>query len=472
MADEGLRKNLGITDITDQTTREQVGGYVEKEIPADQRAALESLKKDEAALVVLRNKMAELRKKNDTQATEYVAAIIGALQEQERSTAIEETYIRAFLEAVGTKGIDAQGNNDKGYSIDWEVKEDGTSPVLSYCLDHLRAVAKTVPANVVPKWRDAYVRDYIAAYAKEINNCDWLGETFDMEEKDKPANQLKENSPSLVDFETWLKAAPRSKKLTDPEILVAVSGPDTDKLVDVDKRLKTARETVGTLDDTTKATLTGKLDAIAALPLTKADEKQTQMTALEKEITEAVAAKKTADEAAAAAPNTPTTPETPVATPETKAEDQGILDMILSSSKEAKNYLVGIFKNLPQGVGTVVVELLGFLGFSKATIATLKAEITPTAAAAENSVLEKVATFFTTKLKIASDKVAALYGSLKDVQVSQFLQKKPDGLDKKTYDQMVVLLPKAGAKNAAVGTKVIDFINQHADDLAKIDSAT
>lgn len=117
--DVNLRKDLGIAEIADKATQDQVGGYVEKEIPADKREALNTLKKDEAALTELRKKMSDLNKKTDAQATDYVDAIISALQEEECTTAIEKNYIPAFLEAVGTKGVESLGNKDSGHSIDW-----------------------------------------------------------------------------------------------------------------------------------------------------------------------------------------------------------------------------------------------------------------------------------------------------------------------------------------------------------------
>lgn len=310
------------------------------------------------------------------------------------------------------------------------------------------------------------MRAYTDAYAQAIDNFDWLGEKFDVEEQLKPENKLKEDNPSLVSFEAWLAAPPRNKKLDDASVTVSASELDAAAIMDVQGRLKTARATIAGLDDDAKATLNTKVEAISAIPMTKAKEAQTQMALLEKEIQGAQAKAEAAKKAAETSAVTPPPVDQPPTTP---TEDQGILDTIIASSKEAKDYIVGMFKNLPNGIGTMVVELLGFMGLSKVTIASIKSEMAQNGK--EGAVIEKVKSFFKKKLKMADEQLTEpLFNSLKDMQLSQFLSTQPAGFPKDKYEQMVVLLTKGGAKAAAVGTKVTDFINQHADDLEKIDS--
>ncbi len=286
-APSDVEKQFGIDQIQDQEKREIVKTYFEKTLTPEQRESLVH-EKSKTELSKLKQEIQSLNERHAT-AEEFVQQIISTMQKNvlERDmtegyldvNGEEPSYVDYFLSLTGTSdnfcppGMEKY--KGKGFSMDWDDYQTG-----EYCVNKVKSVIRSVPANVKREIRHQFAKDFIVAYSAAIDSFDAPFENFDMGEVTDPEQKLIKEQPYVMSFNAWI--AQKGMKLED--VTYQYSKLDTKAILDTKSRLETDKNSLSAFPKSQQEYYSQQLKNIEGFALNNPSQAQEQLGTLEKEM--------------------------------------------------------------------------------------------------------------------------------------------------------------------------------------------
>ncbi len=283
-----IEKKLGIDQIQDAEKREIVKTYFEKTLTPDQRAGLihEKAKSD---LSKLKQQIDSLNQRHAS-VEEFIQEIITTMQKDVLERDLNDgyvengseqgSYVDYFMNLCGFGGgIDPPAGwekyKDKGFKMDWD-----DLATWNYCIDKVKNVIRSVPANVKRETRTQFAKDFMTAYAQAIDSYDQAFENFDMGEINEPEQKIMKEQPYLLNFNAWL--AQKGMKMED--VTYQYSKMDTKAILDTKSKLEGDKKNLGAYPKAQQDYYTQQIQNIEGFALNNPAQAQEQLANLEKDM--------------------------------------------------------------------------------------------------------------------------------------------------------------------------------------------